>query len=467
MDLYQSLLRPILFSALKTDPEWLHSQSLSILSWLDSPQPDWVAHWMRSRLHHACTLTDSRLHQTLWGIPFANPIGLAAGFDKDGVASGIWATFGFGFAELGTITYHAQPGNPSPRLFRLPLDHAVLNRMGFNNRGAASMAETLERRWGSRRQASQSVSGSTEASPNVRREAGEGKGGREEIPFGLTQASQSDIRRALSRAVSRRGEQNSPTPQSPMYSSTHPPTYPSTHPLIPYPLGINLGKSKVTPLESAEEDYVNSFRLLKEWGNYFVVNVSSPNTPGLRSLQDKAQLEPILQALQQENTDRKPLLVKIAPDLEWDAIADVIALAQTYQLAGIIATNTTIRRDGLKTSVIERTGKLAMEEAGGISGAPVRARSTEVIRFIYKETQGQLPIIGVGGVFTAEDAWEKITAGASLVQAYTGWIYQGPMMVRQVLEGLLQKLDQTGLKSIQDAIGTEVANPQSCSENNC
>ena len=235
-------------------------------------------------------------------------------------------------------------------------------------------------------------------------------------------------------------------------SWSHPPIDSSTHP--PFTLGINLGKSKVTPLEDAAADYVGSFRLLKDLGDYFVVNVSSPNTPGLRSLQDKAQLEPILQALQQENIHRKPLLVKIAPDLEWGAIADVIALAQQHQLAGIIATNTTIRRDGLKTQRLA-TGNLVTEEAGGISGVPVRQRSTEVIRFIYQETQGQLPIIGVGGIFTAEDAWKKITAGASLVQVYTGWIYEGPWMVRRVLEGLLQKLDEQGLKSIQDAIGSD------------
>ncbi len=382
MDLYQSLLRPILFSGLRTDPEWLHSQSLKVLGWLDNPQSDWIARWMRSHLEQTCSLIDPGLQQTLWDVPFPNPIGLAAGFDKDAIASGIWSTFGFGFAELGTVTYHPQAGNPSPRLFRLVSDQAVLNRMGFNNQGAAAMAETLGKRWG-------------------------------------------------------RGEGRSRTP-------------------IPYPLGINLGKSKTTPLEKAAEDYVSSFRLLKDWGDYFVVNVSSPNTPGLRSLQDKAQLEPILQALQQENTVHKPLLVKIAPDLEWEAIADVLALAQAHQLAGIIATNTTIRREGLKTHIVQKTGKPVTEETGGISGAPLRARSTEVIRFIYQETQGKLPIIGVGGIFTADDAWEKITAGASLVQTYTGWIYQGPMMVRQVLEGLLQKLEQAGLKSIQDAVGTGI-----------
>ena len=392
MDLYQTLLRPLLFSGLKTDPEWLHQQSLKVLGWMDDGSASQLP-WLLAQMERSLSLSDPRLQQQLWGLTFANPMGLAAGFDKDGIAAGLWSRFGFGFAELGTVTFQAQPGNPQPRLFRLPLDQAVLNRMGFNNQGAAALAERLRK------------SG----------RVGEWERGRV-------------------------GEE----------SWSHPPIDSSTHP--PFTLGINLGKSKVTPLEDAAADYVGSFRLLKDLGDYFVVNVSSPNTPGLRSLQDKAQLEPILQALQQENIHRKPLLVKIAPDLEWGAIADVIALAQQHQLAGIIATNTTIRRDGLKTQRLS-TGNLVAQEAGGISGVPVRQRSTEVIRFIYQETQGQLPIIGVGGVFTAEDAWEKITAGASLVQVYTGWIYEGPWMVRRVLEGLLQKLDEQGLKSIQNAVG--------------
>lgn len=389
IDPYQLLIRPILFSGLQTDPEWLHHQSLKILSQLDQPNPNWITHWTRQRLRSSCTLSDARLRQTLWGLEFSNPMGLAAGFDKDGVASGIWPNFGFGFAELGTVTLQAQPGNPQPRLFRLVQDRAVLNRMGFNNQGAMAMAKRLESRWRSPNQA---------------------------------------------------GPDQATVPRS-------------------FPLGINLGKSKVTPLEAAAEDYVGSFRLLQPWGAYFVVNVSSPNTPGLRSLQDKAQLSPILAALQQENTAHKPLLVKIAPDLEWEAIADVIELAQTHRLAGIIATNTTIQRSGLKTPIIQKTGKPVAEEAGGISGAPVRQRSTEVIRFIYKETQGQLPIIGVGGVFTADDAWEKITAGASLVQVYTGWIYQGPWMIRRILEGLCTKLEQQGFTTLAEAVGSGQSAP--------
>ncbi|MCY7391420.1 MAG: quinone-dependent dihydroorotate dehydrogenase [Leptolyngbyaceae cyanobacterium CAN_BIN12] len=389
MDLYQTLLRPLLFSGLKTDPEWLHQQSLKVLGWMDDSTSQLP--WVLAQMERSLSLSNPRLQQQLWGLTFANPMGLAAGFDKDGIAAGLWSRFGFGFAELGTVTFHAQPGNPSPRLFRLPLDQAVLNRMGFNNQGAQALAERLK---------------------------GKGLGIRCQAS-GLPQHSSSSLQPLAS---------------------------------CPSPIGINLGKSKITSLEEAAADYLGSFRLLKDVGDYFVVNVSSPNTPGLRSLQDKAQLEPILQALQQENIHRKPLLVKIAPDLEWGAIADVIALAQQHQLAGIIATNTTIQRDGLKTQKLS-TGNSVIQEAGGISGAPVRQRSTEVIRFIYKETQGQLPIIGVGGIFTAEDAWEKITAGASLVQVYTGWIYEGPWMVRRVLEGLLQKLDEQGLKNIGEAVG--------------
>jgi dihydroorotate dehydrogenase len=395
MDIYQSSIRPILFSVLNADPEWLHQQTFQLLGWLDRNSDRPSSQWVQTRLQQAYCLkhttldaerTAPSIEQRLWGLKFPNPLGLAAGFDKDGVAGRLWGSFGFGFAELGTVTLHPQPGNPRPRLFRLLEDKAVLNRMGFNNHGAEALARRLEC-W--------------------------------KVQQGL-QVERSD----------------------------------QTLPLT-IPLGINLGKSKVTPLEEAATDYLGSFRLLKELGDYFVVNVSSPNTPGLRSLQDAAQLSLILETLQQENTAQKPILVKIAPDLEWDAIADVIQLAQTYQLAGIVATNTTIRRDMLKTQMIQATGKPVSEEAGGISGAPLRQRSTEVIRFIYEQTQGQLPIIGVGGIFTAEDAWEKITAGASLIQVYTGWIYEGPWMVRQILLGLVQKLEERGLTSIAEAVGRD------------
>ncbi|ABA20846.1 dihydroorotate oxidase A [Trichormus variabilis ATCC 29413] len=373
MDIYKFAVRPLLFDLVKADPEWLHQQTMRSLSWLSHTSDRTSTKWVQNILQKSLCIEDSRLEQNLFGLRFPNPVGLAAGFDKDGVAARIWSSLGFGFAELGTVTFVAQPGNPPPRLFRLPLDQAALNRMGFNNHGAAVMATRLADEKG----------------------------------------------------------------------------------LFSIPIGINLGKSKVTPLEAAAEDYLNSFRLLKELGDYFVVNVSSPNTPGLRSLQDASMLSSILDVLQKENQSHKPIFVKIAPDLEWEAIADIIGLAKTYQLAGIIATNTTIRRDGLKTQVIEQTGKAPQEEAGGISGAPVRDRSTEIIRFIWQQTQGEIPIIGVGGIFTPEDAWAKITAGASLIQVYTGWIYQGPMMVSQILTGLLAKLEEHELNSISEAIGLE------------
>jgi dihydroorotate dehydrogenase len=372
MDIYQLAVRPVLFNLLKADPEWSHHQAIGVLSWLSHQQHAGNG-WLPKLLQKSLCLQDHRLEQNLFGLHFPNPVGLAAGFDKDGVASGIWSSMGFGFAELGTVTFVAQPGNPRPRLFRLPLDQAVLNRMGFNNSGAAVMAQRLSQE-------------KLELTPSI-------------------------------------------------------------------PIGINLGKSKVTPLEAAAEDYLNSFRLLKNLGDYFVVNVSSPNTPGLRSLQDASMLSSILDVLQKENNTQKPIFVKIAPDLEWEAIADIINLAKTYQLAGIIATNTTISREGLKTQVIDKTGKSPEQEAGGISGAPVRDRSTEVIRFIWQQTQGQIPIIGVGGIFSPDDAWAKITAGASLIQVYTGWIYEGPMMVRRILQGLLAKLEQNGLSSISQAVG--------------
>lgn len=398
MDIYQTGIRPLLFSGLKADPEWLHQQTIRVLSWLSQNRDHDPQRWLHQQIQNAYCFDHPCLRQKLWGLELKNPVGLAAGFDKDGLAAGIWSGFGFGFAELGTVTLQPQPGNPRPRLFRLPLDWAALNRMGFNNQGAAAMAVRLE-----------------------------AMGARQAV---VTQAKQ--------------GNEGCDS-----VLMTDRPSF---------PLGINLGKSKLTSLESAAADYLGSFRLLKDWGDYFVVNVSSPNTPGLRSLQATEQLEPILQVLQQENDQRKPILIKIAPDLEWEAIADILKLAQAHQLAGIIATNTTIRRDGLKTQIIQKTGKPVTEEAGGISGAPLRQRSTEVIRFVYQQTQGNLPIVGVGGVFTAEDAWEKITAGASLVQVYTGWIYEGPAMVRRILEGLVQKLEEHGLTHISEAIGLKNVN---------
>jgi len=368
-------LYPLLLSSVKSDPETAHRQMLKTLNNLEINRHSVWGSLAIKQLEKSFCVADKRLQQTLWGLDFNNPFGLAAGFDKDGTAAGIWSSFGFGFAELGAVTLHSQPGNPRPRMFRLPEDQAALNRMGANNLGAAVMADTLAQTW--KRQ-------------------------------------------------------------------------PRT-----IPIGINLCKSKSALLEDAAADYVGSFQYLQDVADYFVINVSSPNTPGLRSLQGGEQLEPILSGLQTANTQGKPILIKIAPDLEWEDIKDILDLATNYNLAGVIATNTTIRRDRLNTKILKETGNSIQDEAGGISGLPVRERATEVIRFIYQETGGKLPIIGVGGIFNTEDAWEKIIAGASILQVYTGWVYEGPWMVRQVLSGLLAKLDKQGLDNISDVVGLE------------
>ncbi|UFP92970.1 quinone-dependent dihydroorotate dehydrogenase [Gloeobacter morelensis] len=349
MDLYR-LVRPLLFRA---DPEDAHHRALGALAWA-AEQP-WAG-----RLDSVFGCPDPRLAVKLWGLSFANPLGLAAGFDKNAEALGAWEHLGFGFAEVGTVTRHAQPGNPRPRLFRLPADRAAINRMGFNNDGADALASRLAgRRWG-------------------------------------------------------------------------------------IPIGINLGKSKVTPLEQASDDYLYSFERLYGLGDYFVVNVSSPNTPGLRELQQADRLGEILARLQFANSESKPLLVKIAPDLSWEAIDAVVDLCGEHRLAGVIATNTTIARTGLKSDI---------QAMGGLSGAPLRTRSTAVIAHIWKRTEGRLPIVGVGGIFSGEDAWEKIAHGASLLQVYTGWIYEGPWMVRRILAGLAAHSERSGFKHLQQAVG--------------
>ena len=372
MDIYQLAVRPLLFSALKADPEAVHKQSLALLHAIDSTPTSPLTKIAKASFQQYFCRSDRQLEQSLFGLKFTNPVGLAAGFDKDGIAAGMWQYLGFGFAELGTVTNHPQPGNPQPRLFRLPQDRAALNRMGFNNLGSTAMAAALKQR---------------------------------------------------------------------------------QHGDFTIPIGINLGKSKITPIEHAANDYLGSFQRLKDLGDYFVINVSSPNTPGLRDLQAIEPLRIIFDTLQQENQGQKPILVKIAPDLAWEDISAIVELSQASKLAGIIATNTTIDRSKLTTKIVAATGKNVTEEAGGISGAPVRQKSTEVIRFIHQQTGGNLPIIGVGGIFTADDAWEKITAGASLIQVYTGWTYNGPWMVDRILTGLLAKLEAQGLTSISAAVG--------------
>ena len=361
---YQYGVRPLLFSL---DPEAAHHLAIAICHQISESSS------LKAIAKSIFYYNDSRLSQTLWNLKFENPVGLAAGFDKNAEAIGAWENLGFGFAEVGTVTAHAQSGNPQPRLFRLPSDRAVLNRMGFNNRGAAVTADYLK---------------------------------------SYLQANKLSI-----------------------------------------PLGINLGKSKITPLEAAKFDYAESLRSLYDFGDYFVVNVSSPNTPNLRDLQAIDQLSAILAELNPINVKNKPILVKIAPDLDDADIIEIIKTSQTYGVAGIIATNTTISRQNLKTTHLSITGKPVTDEAGGISGQPVRDRSVEVIRLIWQTAQGSLPIIGVGGIFTAEDAWQKIIAGAAIVQVYTGLIYEGPIVVKQILQGLVAKLEAHGFDNIQQAIG--------------
>jgi dihydroorotate dehydrogenase len=312
------------------------------------------------------------LPSQVFGLRFPNPVGLAAGMDKQAEAVPAWAAVGFGFSELGGVTWHAQPGNPAPRMFRAIPDQALVNRMGFNNGGAEALAKTLFA-W---------------------RESGR---------------------------------------------------WPA------HPVGINLGKSKITANEKAAEDYANSFRLLRDFADFFVVNVSSPNTPNLRQLQDRAALDEILSALQSLNApNAKPLLVKVAPDLSFEALDEILELAAQRDLAGIVATNTTIARPGTTDERLHRI----YAETGGLSGRPLHARSTEVVRHICRQTRGKLPIIGVGGIFSAADAWEMITAGASLVQVYTGLVYEGPAIVKDIVHGLRTRLAKERLTSLSQAVGS-------------
>ena len=296
---------------------------------------------------------DERLCRDLFGLHFKNPVGLAAGFDKDGKYFDLMAHLGFGFIEIGTVTPKLQVGNPRPRLFRLKGDGAIINRMGFNNEGVDAMVKRLKK-------------------------------GR---------------------------------PQ---------------HLII----GGNIGKNKVTPNENASSDYVYAFKQLFPYVDYFVVNVSSPNTPGLRDLQEKEPLTRLLSLLQDLNRQKpkpKPVLLKIAPDLTQTQLDDIIEIVEKTKIAGIIATNTTIERSGLKESptTIKAIG------AGGLSGQPLTNRSTEVIRYLHQKSKGKIKIIGVGGIASAEDAREKLEAGASLVQVYTGLIYEGPALVRKINKDLL------------------------------
>ena len=316
----------------------------------------------RTPLHRRLAPRDPVLASTVFGVRFPGPMGLAAGFDKDGHGLKAWGALGFGYAEVGTVTAQPQPGNPQPRLFRLPADRALLNRMGFNNHGAGQLALQLARY----------------------------------------------------------------RPDS--------------------PIGVNIGKSKVTPPEQAADDYRASARLLGPLADYLVVNVSSPNTPGLRDLQAVESLRPILAAVLDETST--PVLVKIAPDLSDDDVDAVADLAVELGLAGIVATNTTISRAGLRTPGVDELG------AGGISGPPVAQRSLEILRRLYARVGSELVLISVGGIETADDAWERITAGASLLQGYTGFIYGGGLWAKDIHDGIAARLRAGGFASLSDAVGS-------------
>jgi dihydroorotate dehydrogenase len=301
-------------------------------------------------------LQDTRLEKEVFGLKFKNPVGLAAGFDKNAELMGEMADMGFGFVEIGTVTPLPQPGNIKPRMFRLPADKALINRMGFNNMGMDVVAERI--------------------------------------------------------AAYRKN------------------TKPSQQGLI---IGGNIGKNKITPNEEAVNDYIKCFDRLFNVVDYFVVNVSSPNTPGLRALQEKEPLMKILNALQQRNSKNRisrPILLKIAPDLTNEQLDDIVDIVKETGIAGLIATNTTVVREGLKTE------KLSCE-LGGLSGKPLTARATEVIRYLSKKSNGTFPIIGVGGIHSPQDAMDKIKAGAALVQLYTGFIYEGPGLISRINKKIL------------------------------
>lgn len=343
--MYKALIRPLLF---RLNPERAHHFTFGLLSVL-SALPG-----VKLLLRALYDGHDPRLERKILGLTFPNPVGLAAGFDKDARLIDAMACFGFGFIEIGTLTPRPQPGNDKPRLFRLPADQALINRMGFNNEGVAAAVERLRNR---------------------------------------------------------------------------------TSNVI---VGGNIGKNKATPNDQAEEDYALCMEALYPYVDYFVVNVSSPNTPGLRELQEKEPLKKLLlrvKAISQSKEKPKPVLLKIAPDLTKEQLDDVVDILKATATDGVIATNTTISRDGLSTNQAE----LAAIGAGGLSGRPVRNRSTEIIRYLREKLGRDFPIIGVGGIITPEDAVEKLEAGADLVQIYTGFVYEGPGFVRRINERLLRK----------------------------
>lgn len=338
--MYKSILRPIFF---KFDPEEVHHFTFSLIKTTQKIPG------VRSIIKSIYQVNDKRLERKVFGLKFKNPVGLAAGLDKDAKIYNELDTFGFGFIEIGTITPKPQDGNPKKRLFRLKEDSGIINRMGFNNGGIELAVQRLKQNKG-------------------------------------------------------------------------------------VLIGGNIGKNKVTPNENAVDDYSICFDALYDHVDYFVVNVSSPNTPNLRALQDKEPLMELLGTLQAKNLQKpkvKPILLKIAPDLTDDQLLDIIDIINETKIAGVIATNTTISREGLKSE-----NKV---EVGGLSGKPLRGRSTEVIRFLSEKSNKSFPIIGVGGIHSAADALEKLDAGASLVQIYTGFIYEGPGLIKEINQAILNK----------------------------
>jgi len=352
--IYEKLIRPALFNLA---PETAHEFGIESLKiGLASKRAQKAA-------AKRFAFSDRRLEIERFGLKFKNPLGMAAGFDKNGIVVNQLAAVGFGFVEVGTVTFNPQKGNEKPRLFRLPGDKALINRLGFNNQGTPKVVERL--------------------------------------------------RKIKPECV----------------------------------LGLNIGRNKDVPNEEAIENYLKSFDLAREVADYIAVNVSSPNTPNLRELQKAENLEELLGELQKRNRELspKPLLVKIAPDLSEAEIEAIVDIAFRLNLSGIIATNTTIGRENLKTKI---------NETGGLSGEPVREKSNAVIKKIYKYSKGKLPVIGVGGVFSGRDAFEKIACGASLVQAYTGFIYQGIAFAHDVNSGLARILKEKGFANPDEAVGS-------------
>jgi dihydroorotate dehydrogenase len=390
---YTSLARPLLFAL---DAERAHDLTMAALR-LPATAPVLAAFSPRPTTHDpvpgrthspsasAKATADKRpdsLHQHLLGLDFKNPVGLGAGLDKQGTAVPAWGALGFGFAEIGTVTPRPQPGNPKPRLFRLPADQAVINRFGFNSEGASAVVRNL----------------AATGSAKIVHDGGPPEGG-------------------------------------------------------PYMrLGINVGKNKETPNEAAADDYVASIEALHRFADYFVVNVSSPNTAGLRALQDQASLRPLLEkcvaAARRASGRLIPVLVKVSPDMTDDDLVRSVDAALEGGALGVIATNTTLSRDGLRE--LQHVG-----EAGGLSGMPLRQRSNNACRVLHRHLQRRVPIIGVGGIFTPDDAYQRIRSGAALIQVYTALIYEGPGLVSRLVRGLAERLERDGFTNIGEAIGID------------